>query len=118
MNPCRAGMVKIAGHLVILPLNGDSRTSQPLRELQRLSGGQSVEIAGHASWPFSTFGAFGTVSVHLAGADTAKSLVGLSIRGTLPKGLPLDGTCISHSGESATLLCPVPTLSRAGMALA
>ena len=116
--PVSCWMVKIASHLAILPLSGDSRTSQPLRELQRLSGGQSIEIAGHASWPFSTFGELGTVPVHLAGADTAKSLVGLSIRGTLPNGRPLEGTCISHSGESATLLCPVPTLSRAGMALA
>ena len=116
--PVSFWMVKIASHLVILPLSGDSRTSQPLRELERLSGGQSFEIAGHASWPFSTFGALGAVPVHLAGADTAKSLVGLSIRGTLPNGRPLEGICISHSGESATLLRQVPTLSRAGMALA
>ena len=103
--PLSCWILKIAGHLVVLPLSGDSRTSQPLRELQRLSGGQPLAIAGLASWSFSKFGAFGTVPVHLAGADTAKSLVGLRIGGTLPNGRPLEGTCISHSGESATLLC-------------
>ena len=116
--PLSCWLLKIAGHLVVLPLSGDSRTSQPLRELQRLSGGQPLAIAGLASWSFSTFGAFGTVPVHLAGADTAKSLVGLRIGGTLPNGRRLEGTCISHSGESATLLCPVPAISRAGMDLA
>ena len=116
--PVSCWMVKIASHLVILPLSGDSRTSQPLRELQRLSGGQLLAIEGHASWPFSTFGALGTVSVHLAGADTAKSFVGLRISGTLPNGRPLEGTCISHLGESATLLCPGLAISRAGIDLA
>ena len=113
--PLSCWMLKIAGHLVVLPLSGDSRTIQPDRELQRLSGGQPLEIACPASWSFSTFGAFDTVPVHLAGADTAKSLVGLSIRGTLPNGRPLEGTCISHSGESATLLCPGLAISRAGV---
>ena len=113
--PLSCWMLKIAGHLVVLPLSGDSRTIQPERELQRLSGGQSLDIACPASWSFSTLGAFGTVPVHLAGADTAKSLVGLSIRGTLPNGRPVEGTCIRHSGESATLLCPVPAISRAGI---
>ena len=116
--PLSCWILKIAGHLVFLPLSGDSRTSQPLRELGKLSGGELTEIACPVSWSFSTFGAFGTVPVHLAGADTTKSLVGLRIRGTLPNGRPLEGTCINHSGESATLLYPVPTLSRAGMALA
>ena len=105
--PLSCWILKIAGHLVVLPLSGDSRTSQPLQELQRLSGGQPLAVAGLASWSFSTFGAFGTVPVHLAGADTAKSLVGLRISGTLPNGRLLEGTCVSHSGESATLLCQV-----------
>ena len=117
--PLSCWIVKIAGHLVVLPLSGDSRTSQPLRrELQELSGGQPLEIEGLASWSFSTFGAFRTVPVHLAGADTAKSLVGLQLRGTQPNGRPLEGTCISHSGESATLLCAGPATSRAGIDLA
>ena len=115
--PLSCWILKIAGHLVVLPLSGDSRTIQPLRELEGLSGGQPLDITCLASWSFSTFGAFGTVWVHLAGADTGKSLVGLSIRGTLPNGCPLEGICISHSGESATLLCPVSRLSRAGMDL-
>ena len=114
--PLSCWILKIADHLVILPPGGDSRTSQPLLELQRLSGGQPLAIEGLASWSFSTFGTFRTVPVHLAGADTATSLVGLSIGGTLPNGRPLEGTCINHSGESATLLCPDPAISRAGLA--
>ena len=104
--PLPCWVLKIAGHLVVLPLGGDSRNRQPMRELQGLGGGQPLAISGLASWSFTTFGALGTVPVHLAGADTAKSLVGLRIRGTLPNGRPLEGTCIGHSGESATLLCP------------
>ena len=115
--PLSCWLLKIAGHLVVLPLSGDSQTSQPLRELGRLGGGQPLEIVGHASWSFSTFGAFGTVPVHLAGADIAKSLIGLRIRGTLPNGHPLEGTCVRHSGESATLLCPGPAIFRAGLDL-
>ena len=114
--PLLCWMLKIARHLVVLPLSGDSRTSQPLKELQGLAGGQPLTISGLASWSFSTFGALGTVPVHLAGADTAKSLVGLGVRGTLPNGRPLDGICIRHSGESATLLCPDAAISRAGIA--
>ena len=116
--PLSCWIVKIAGHLVVLPLSGDSRTSQPSSELQELSGGQPLDVEVCASWSFSAFGAFGTVPVHLAGADTATSLVGLQIRGTLPNGCRLEGTCISHSGESATLLCPGPPISRAGIDLA
>ena len=111
-------VLKITDHLVVLPLTGDSRTSQPLQELQRLSGGQPVVVSGLASWSFSTFGAFRTIPVHLAGADSAKSLVGRDIHGTLPNGRPLQGTCILHIGESATLLCPVRAISRAGMEMA
>ena len=103
--PLPCWMLKIADHLVSLPLSGDSRISQPLKELQRLGGGQTLALSGFASWSFSTFGAFSTVPVHLPGADSATSLLGLSIRGTLPNGRPLEGTCIRHSGESATLLC-------------
>ena len=106
--PLPCWVLKIAGHLVVLPLRGDSRISQPLKELQRLGGGQPLTLSGLASWSFSTFGALDTVPVHLAGADTTKSLLGLRIHGTLPNGRPLEGTCISHSGESATLLCPGP----------
>ena len=114
--PLLCWMLKIARHLVVLPLSGDSRTSQPLKELQGLGGGQPLTISGLASWSFSTFGTLGTVPVHLAGADSGKSLVGLSIRGTLPNGRLLEGICIRHSGESVTLLCPDPALSRAGIA--
>ena len=108
--PLPCWMLKIADHLVVLPLSGDSRLSQPLRELLRLGGGQPITILSLASWSFSTFGALGTVPVHLAGADTPKSLLGLRIRGTLPNGRPLEGTCIGHAGESATLLCPGPAI--------
>ena len=99
--PLACWILKIAGHLVVLPLSGDSRITQPMKELQRLGGGQPLTISGHESWSFSTFGALGTVPVHLTGADPAKSLVGFRIHGTLPNGRPLDGICISHSGESA-----------------
>ena len=102
--PC--WMVRIAKHLVFLPLSGDSRIGEPLKELQRLGGGQPLTVSGLASWSFSTFGALDSVPVHLAGADPAKSLLGRRIRGTLQNGRPLEGTCIRHSGESATLLCP------------
>ena len=114
--PLSCWVLKIAGHLVVLPLSGDSTTSQPLKELQKLGGGQPLTISGLASWSFSTFGTLGTVPVHLAGANTAKSLVGRGIRGTLPNDRPLEGTCIRHSGESAILLCPGPGISRANIA--
>ena len=116
--PLPCWMVKIDSHLVVLPLGGDSLTNQPLRELRKLSGGQPIGIEGRASWPFSKFGAFGTVSVHLAGADTIDSLIGRRISCTLPKGHPLEGTCTSHSGESATLLCSGLAIRRAGIDLA
>ena len=113
--PLLCWLLKIANHLVFLPLTGDSWTDQPLGELIRSRGGQIVDIAGLASWPISTFGAFGTVQVNLAGSDTGKSLVGFGIRGTLPSGHPLEGTCIWHSGESATLLCSGAAIHRARM---
>ena len=113
--PLSFWMVKIADHLVFLPLSGDRRTSEPLGELRRLSPGEPVGIAGLASWPFSRFGEFGTVPVHLAGADTAKSLIGGRISGTLPNGRRLEGTCIGHLGESATLLCSDAVLRRTGV---
>ena len=104
--PLPCWMLKIDNHLVVLPLSGDSRVSQPLKELGNLGEGSPLAISGLASWCFSNFGAFSTISVHLPGADTAKSLIGLSIRGNLPNGRPLEGTCINNTGESATLLCP------------
>ena len=106
--PLPCWMVKIANHFVVLPLSGDSRVSQPLKELKKLSEGYSINISGLVSWCFSNFGAFYTVPVHLAGAGTAKSLLGLRISGTLPNGRRLEGACIGHAGESATLLCPGP----------
>ena len=112
--PLSFWMLKIAGYLVFLPLSGDSLTSEPLRELQRLSPGEPVEIAGNASWPLSTFGEFGAVPVHLAGADTSKSLVGLRISGALPNSRRLEGTCIEHLGEAATLLCSDAVIRRTG----
>ena len=54
--PSSCWILKIAGHLVVLPLSGDSRISQPLLELQRLSGGQPIALEGLVSWSFSTFG--------------------------------------------------------------
>ena len=113
--PLSFWLLKIADHLVFLPLSGDSQTSQPLRELQKLSQGEPLDIVGNASWPFATFGEFGTVPVHLAGADTVKPLVGLRIAGTLPNGRSLEGICIGHSREDATLLCSHVAVRRAGI---
>ena len=113
--PLPCWIVRVSEHLVILPLRGDSWISQPKRDMKRLGGGQPLSIAGYASWPFSRFGAFSTVSVHLAGADPAKSMVGLWVRGKLPNGFWLEGTCISQLGESATLLCSGSTVSRSKM---
>ena len=103
--PLPCWWLKVAGYFVVLPLSGDSRTSQPLKELKRLGGAKPLMVTGRAHWPFCTFGAFHTVAVHLAGADSVNSLVGLRIKGTLQNGLPLEGTCIRHRGESASLLC-------------
>ena len=50
--PLSCWVLKIAGHLVVLPLSGDSTTSQPLKELQKLGGGQPLTISGLASWSF------------------------------------------------------------------
>ena len=108
--PLPCWILKIADHLVFLPPSGDSRISQPLKELEKLGEGDPLTLSGHASWSLPTLGTLYTVSVHLPGADTAKSLPGLRIRGTLPNGRPLEGTCISHAGESATLLCPVQAI--------
>ena len=44
--PLSCWLLKIAGHLVVLPLTGGSRTSQPLRELQRLSAGKTPDDPG------------------------------------------------------------------------
>ena len=104
--PLQCWMLKIARHLVVLPLSGDSRITRPLMELRKLGGGKHLALSGLASWSFSTFGDLGTVRVHLPSADTATSLLGLHIRGTLANGRPLEGACISQSAESATLLCP------------
>ena len=68
--PVSCWILKIADHLVVLPLRGDSPTSQSLQELQRLSGGQLLSVEG-IWWSFTPFGTLGTVPVHLAGADTA-----------------------------------------------
>lgn len=113
--PLTCWIVQIAGQLVFLPLSGDNQARRPLQRLRQSYAGQQVEIACRASWPFSTFGAFGTVPVHLAGAGTATSLVGMRIRGTLANGQSLEGTCISHTGESATLLCQSTAIRRANI---
>ena len=103
--PLPCWIVKVADHFVCLPLAGNGKVSQPLVELQGLYGGQTVNLEGKASYPFTTFGAFGTVSVRLPGAATMGSLVGQGIRGNLPSGHRIHGLCIDHSGDWATLLC-------------
>ena len=104
-DPLSCWALRIARQLVFLPLTDDDSISQPLRALRESSGGKRLSISGFASWAFCTFGTLGTVPVHLAGADTVDSLIGREIRGKLPNGCPLEGTCIRHAGESATLLC-------------
>ena len=102
--PVPCWVVKAADHLVFLPLSGDSHIIQPLQPLRELSGGQPLTFPDIVSWPFTTFGAFGTVQAHLPGAETIQSLVGCKISGTT-RGRPLEGICIDHSGAWATLLC-------------
>ena len=104
--PLPCWVVKITDHLVVLPISGNSRITQPLKEFERLGKGDAIMLSGSASWRFSKFGAFQAVPVHLPGADAGNSLLGFGVRGTMPNGRPLEGTCISHRGESAMLLCP------------
>ena len=99
-------IVKIEKQLVTLPLAGDGPESAPLWQWSRQTGSDRVFVTGLASWPFQTFGALRSVYVHLSGADRVKSLLGLVVRGEPPNGERMEGTCISHTGESAILLCP------------
>ena len=114
--PLSCSVVKIRDQLVFLPLTGASRTGQPLKALAGSFGGKTIELTGHASWRSCRFGEYRTTPVHLAGADAGNSLLGLGIQGTLPDGRRLEGVCIRHAGESATLLCPAPNAARKGRA--
>ena len=113
--PLPCWIVRVSEHLVFLPLCGDGGIHQPLQTLRNMGEGKPLSFVSHASWPFIKFGAYSTVRVHLAGADPAKSMVGLWIRGKLPNGYRLEGTCINQIGESATLLCSGLTISRSKM---
>lgn len=104
--PVSCWMVKIENKIVVLPCNGYNASDEPLRELKRhgeMNNG-SVLCQGDASWMFQTFGTFHTIRVNLEGASTINSLLGLTIKGKLPNGKSVEGTCINHMGESATLL--------------
>ena len=106
--PVPAWLVRVDSDMVILPLSGESATSTPLWDWRKLKGDDAVPITAPASWMFQSFGALHAINVHLAGADKIDPLVGLEIRGTLPSGRLLRGTCIMQSGESAALLCADP----------
>ncbi len=102
--PVPCWMIKIENRTVVLPCNWEEASNEPLAELRRYSDGRPVSCRGEASWMFQTFGTFRSIRVHLEGADRMESLVGLTIRGNLPSGKLVEGTCIRHMGESATLL--------------
>ena len=112
--PLSCWILKIADHLVVVPLSGDSRTSEPLREMQRLSGGQTLDIEVLASWSFPHSGRSAPFRLIWL-APTPPIAVGLRIRGTLPNGRPLEGTCISTQESPPPLLCPAPAIRRAGI---
>ena len=103
--PVPCWLVRIRCRFVVLPHTGDSPTRHPLPTPSGKTMCHTVSVTGSASWSFQSFGALTSLRVHLAGADTMKSLVGLSIRGTLPSGQGAHGVCIRHVGESAILLC-------------
>ena len=103
-DPAPCWMVKIDDKIVVLPCSGEETCAEPLEELRRRSSGKSIACNGKETWAFQTFGAFQSIEVHLAGADKMDSLVGMTIGGELPGGKHLEGTCIRHEGESATLL--------------
>ena len=104
-HPVPCWLVKIENQLIVLPGNGENSTDEPLSDLRRYADMEGVSCSGNASWKFQTFGTFCTIRVHLEGATKYDSLVGLTIRGKLPSGQTVEGTCIQHKGESATLLC-------------
>ena len=115
--PLPCWILRVSEHLVFLPLCGDGEIDQPLLELENMGKGKPLSFVNPASWPFVKFGAFSTVRLHLAGADPAKSMIGLQVRGKLPNGHWLEGTCINQIGESAALLCSGLTISRSGLSL-
>ena len=104
-DPVPCWMIKIDDKIVVLPLDGDNTVDEPLSELRRCADAKSLLCRANASWMFQTFGKFNTIGVHLEGADRMGSLLGLTIRGILPNGRAVEGTCIRHMGEYATLLC-------------
>ncbi len=110
--PLPCWVLKIASHLVLLPLTNDGPGNSPLKDLGRVGQGCPIVLSGRASWSFSDFGAFDTAPVHLvgpirgAGVETGESLLGLRIGGVMPNSRSLEGACIFHAGEYATLLFP------------
>ena len=105
IQPVPCWMVKIKDKIVILPYNGNKSDGEPLDELKRYADMEQVFCGHHASWMFQTFGTFRTICVNLKGASGMDSLLGQTIRGNLPNGRTIEGICIKHMGESATLLC-------------
>ena len=75
-HPLACWIVRIGSQLVFLPLGGADQTRRPLQKLHQSHAGQWLTVTCRASWVFSNFGTFGTVPVHLKGADTVESLIG------------------------------------------
>ena len=102
--PTPCWMVIVGKKIVVLPCSGESTDAAPLEALNNRFSGKAVEFRGKSSWAFQTFGSFRSIDVHLAGADKMASLLGMTVGGNLLSGKPVEGTCIRHEGESATLL--------------
>ena len=105
--PAPCWMVKIEDKLVVLPINEINGPAEPLRELRQRAKMNNNEVLceGYSSWKIQTFGTFHTIRVNLVGASARGLLLGLKIIGKLPNGNWVEGICIYHSGETATLLC-------------
>ena len=102
--PLLSWIVKIADHLVFLPLYKNGGFDTPLLSLKNMVTGNRHSLSGAEQWNFARFGTYDSVTFHLVGA-TDQHLVGRHIGITLPNGHSIEGTCISHHGESVTLLC-------------
>lgn len=99
-HPC--WLVRVRDQHVFLPLDWDDPERAPLKERYISNhAGQDVALRIVEHWPFQAFGTLTTVPVHLAGAHHVDSLVGFTVRGSLPNGDPLRGVCIRHDDGSA-----------------
>ena len=102
--PISCWLVRIDEKTVVLPCSWESASGAPWEEMRQRFRGKAVRFRGKSSWDFKTFGWCRSIEVHLAGADKMDSLLGMNVGGELPGGKAINGTCVRHEGESATLL--------------